>query len=277
METKTKTRIEAGGLGEGGGQGYVGVVAARDSAVVAAEIGGRLVRLEVRMGERVQKGQVIAVIDDSQLRKELAAAKAALTGAYLDVGQARHRHRVARNLYRSGVGPAEDMRSARVTIGKAAATAAQKAQQVRQLQQKLAKATVRAPISGRVSLFDGVQQGQVLDTGAAIARIVDPDKLWIRFAVPYGRRADARRGKRVRMKLAERSGALRATIRQVAAELKPPLQLLIAEAEIDRGGDAQALADLQVGLVGRVTLLGSTAAADGAGGRLGAQQRGRGY
>ena len=139
VETKTKTRIEAGGLGEGGGQGYVGVVAARDSAVVAAEIGGRLVRLEVRMGERVQKGQVIAVIDDSQLRKELAAAKAALTGAYLDVGQARHRHRVARNLYRSGVGPAEDMRSARVTIGKAAATAAQKAQQVRQLQQKLAK------------------------------------------------------------------------------------------------------------------------------------------
>ena len=55
----------------------VGTVQAAQTSILASQIMGNLVEVRVREGDRVQRGQVLAVMDDSQLRAGVARATAA--------------------------------------------------------------------------------------------------------------------------------------------------------------------------------------------------------
>ena len=61
-----------------------------DDAAVAAKTSGRIRQLTVREGDRVEAGQVIAILDDEQIRAREEQAAAA-------VGQAEARVRLARH------------------------------------------------------------------------------------------------------------------------------------------------------------------------------------
>src|SRR5262245_835435 len=52
-----------------------------DDSAVAPKLGGRLVEVRVREGDAVNTGDVIAVIDDEQVRAREDQARAALTQA----------------------------------------------------------------------------------------------------------------------------------------------------------------------------------------------------
>jgi RND family efflux transporter MFP subunit len=58
------------------------------SAQVAAQVMGNLVRINVREGDRVSKGQLLAVIDDSQTRSSLDRATAGQSAAQQDIAAA---------------------------------------------------------------------------------------------------------------------------------------------------------------------------------------------
>src|SRR6202453_3957320 len=55
-----------------------GYVVARRQATVASKITGKMVELDIEEGDRVKEGQVIARLDDSNVRAALAAAHAQL-------------------------------------------------------------------------------------------------------------------------------------------------------------------------------------------------------
>lgn len=55
---------------------------------LGAKVGGRVASVAVREGDRVQAGQVVARLDDAELRAELAAATASLTAAQQQANQA---------------------------------------------------------------------------------------------------------------------------------------------------------------------------------------------
>jgi RND family efflux transporter MFP subunit len=55
-----------------------GYVVARRQATVASKITGKMVELDIEEGDRVQEGQIIARLDDSNVRAALAAAHAQL-------------------------------------------------------------------------------------------------------------------------------------------------------------------------------------------------------
>ena len=60
-----------------------------DDSAVAAKVTGRLIEVRVREGDRVKAGDVIAVIDDEQMRARMDQAQAALTGTEARVKAAR--------------------------------------------------------------------------------------------------------------------------------------------------------------------------------------------
>lgn len=63
----------------------VGAVRAAQTTQVAAQLMGNIVALNVREGDRVQRGQVLAVIDDSQPRAAVERAQAAVMASEKDV------------------------------------------------------------------------------------------------------------------------------------------------------------------------------------------------
>ncbi|GAB4231183.1 MAG: HlyD family efflux transporter periplasmic adaptor subunit [Stanieria sp.] len=60
-----------------------------DQIDVGAKAGGRIESIAVREGDRVKKGQIIAQLDDAELKAQLEGAKARLNAAQQQVNQAR--------------------------------------------------------------------------------------------------------------------------------------------------------------------------------------------
>ena len=66
----------------------VGTVRAAQTSQVASQIMGNIVEIRAREGDRVQSGQVLAVIDETQLRSAVEQATAALSAAEKEVSTA---------------------------------------------------------------------------------------------------------------------------------------------------------------------------------------------
>jgi RND family efflux transporter MFP subunit len=245
---------------------FVGVVTTRESRVVASEFEGRVVALYVRPGQRVRAGEPIVKLDDSQVRKQLAGAVAAVDAARAEMGRAgvevraaKREMRIERRLYRRGAVARERIRQATFDRSRAGAgygsVAAQYRQAVaerQQLEQHLARATLVAPIDGVVSMIR-VKEGEVARPGTPVARVFDPRDLWVRFAVDNEYRAQVREGTHVRAVVQGTGAVIDAVVRNVSTDLEPPLQFIVADADVD---DARIdTATVGVGVVGAVRLL----------------------
>ena len=69
--------------------GYLGVVVSRNEVNVAPEVSGLLASIDVELGDRVRRGQLLFRIEDNQLRHEVAIAGAAVQSAQANVVRAR--------------------------------------------------------------------------------------------------------------------------------------------------------------------------------------------
>ncbi|HWM88131.1 MAG TPA: efflux RND transporter periplasmic adaptor subunit [Kofleriaceae bacterium] len=244
---------------------FVGVVTTRDSKVVASEFEGRVVALYVHAGQRVRAGDPIAKLDDSQVRKQLAGAIAAVDAARAEMGRAgvevraaKREMRLERRLYRSGAVAREKIRQATFDRSRAGAgygsVAAQHRQAVaerQQLEQHLARATLVAPIDGVVSMIR-VKEGEVARPGTPVARVFDPKDLWIRFAVDNEYRSLVSEGTKVAAVDPATGATFDAVVRSVSTDLEPPLQFIVADADVDdRRINGETVG---VGVVGTVRL-----------------------
>ncbi len=246
---------------------FVGIVTTRDSKVVASEFEGRVVALYVHAGQRVRAGQPIAKLDDSQVRKQLAGAIAAVDAARAEMGRAsvevraaKREMRIERRLYRRGAVARERIRQADFDRGRAGAgygsVAAQHRQAVaerEQLEQHLARATLVAPIDGVVSMIR-VKEGEIARPGTPVARVFDPRDLWVRFAVDNEYRSLVTVGSTVSAVVPGSEVRFDAVVRSLSTDLEPPLQFIVADADVDDGNvDKNAVG---VGVVGSVRLQG---------------------
>jgi multidrug efflux pump subunit AcrA (membrane-fusion protein) len=244
---------------------FVGVVTTRDHRVVPAEFEGRVQELFVHAGQVVHAGDPIAKLDDTELQKQLAAAQAAEDAARADIAragvetrEARRKSELERRLHRRGAAAREEIRQAEFGTSRAgagyrlASAAYRKAVAEReQLAGRLKRTTVHAPIDGVVSMIR-VKEGEVARQGAAIARVFDPKDLWLRFAADPEHKDKIHEGARVSIEIPGSGIRVSAVVRHVSVDLEPPLQLLVADADIDeRGVDAGLV---RVGAVGPVRI-----------------------
>jgi HlyD family secretion protein len=107
---------------------------------VGAKVGGRIASIAVREGDRVKQGQVIAQLDDAELKAQLAGAKARLNAAQQQVNQARLQIEVIQsqikeaqlNLQQSAEDATGRINQAEATVAAAEAQLAQAQAQVKQ-------------------------------------------------------------------------------------------------------------------------------------------------
>ncbi len=164
-------------------QGYDGAVEAVRQTVVAAQVAGAVVKLDVKVGDRVAAGQVLLRIDARAAEQNAAAGDAQVRAARaaLDVA--------TRDFQRQQQLHAQNYISA-AALDRADATF--KATQA-QLQAQIAQAgaartesglyVVRAPFAGVVSEVP-VQLGDMALPGRALLTVYDPAALRITAAVP---------------------------------------------------------------------------------------------
>jgi RND family efflux transporter MFP subunit len=162
-----------------------GTVRSKQEATLSAQVSGTITKVNVKVGDRVKKGQVLAQLDTSnvriaveQARAAKAAADAALDGATTEVERARTLAQGG-SLARAGLDKAE------VGFRQAQAGAAQAAAALKNAEEMLRDTSVLAP-------FDGVITSRTKNVGDYVAMmpptpifgLVDVEGLEVRALVP---------------------------------------------------------------------------------------------
>lgn len=240
---------------------HIGVTFAREEVDVTAEISGILESVAVRSGDQVEVGDVLATFRDAPLRRDLSQARAQLAEAEATRDQRRIEFdqaqvRLERRSKLNGILSEEEKAelSSERDAGQAALAAAeagvrQRETSVAALSDDLARAEIRAPFAGTVSVRYQ-DPGGLLQPGRPVVRLLSRD-LWVRFAVPPALARSLQEGEAVALR-GPGDDALRfaATITQIAPDVDPASDLVFVEADID---DAAAGA-LVVGMVTRVSI-----------------------
>ncbi len=182
--------VEGGGGGGGAGLDASGYVVARRQATLSAKILGKLVEVNVEEGQRIEKGAVVARLDDSNLSAELRQARAQeaqAKAAFDDIGPIFARYQRLRDQGAISIDQFETQRAA-FDAAKHAYAVAQSAVAVAESLEN--DTVIRAPYSGIVT-DRAAQVGETVAPSAAgggqtrtgIATIVDMDSLEVEVDV----------------------------------------------------------------------------------------------
>jgi RND family efflux transporter MFP subunit len=239
--------------------GFIAALTPESSADVMAPYTSASARLAVKLGDVVTRGQVLARLDDRQLRQELDAARAQARTAQASITQAQVEKRGAEIVLKreqaasaAGVGAHAEVDAAAQAVAKATAalsfaraTAEERSTRITQLQAHLAEMTLAAPIAGSVAMIYP-QDGARVEEGHPVLRVISGG-VFVKFAVPADRVGAVHVGDTVDVRVDRRSELLTATVRHIAPELDAVAQMILADAEL-----VNPPPDLQPGTVGRI-------------------------
>jgi len=239
--------------------GFLAVLTPRQSVDVMAPYTSTSAQLLVKLGDQVFEDQVLARLDDHELRQELEAARAQLRTAKAAVEQAKVDRRSARIVLAreraaeaAGVSARADLASAKQAVNKASAmltvalaTAEERATRMDQLRSQLAEMTLLSPIAGRIALLYA-EDGARVEAGRPVIRVISAD-VFVKFAIPADQLGSVKPGDFVDVRLDRRVEPVTARVGHVAPELDAVAQMILADADL-----VDPPADLQPGTVGRL-------------------------
>ncbi len=152
-----------------------GLIAARPRNLVIRPLeSGVVSQTHVKVGEQVQKGQLLLKQDDSDLLVLLPKYKAGIEEAKAEITAKRHDLDYIAKLRRDKAGYAskKSFTQARDTLNLARAKLAMAKADLESLNMRIQRRTIRAPIAGRLLRFD-IQAGDYLEASQSVpAKIV---------------------------------------------------------------------------------------------------------
>ena len=146
---------------------FVGTIRPRSVAQVSAKLLARVLAVEARMGQEVQRGQVLARLDDREVQARAGQARLGLAAARANLGQAQSDLARVQSLAAKGAATPSDLDAASARAAALRADVSRLEQAVAEAALALAEAEVRAPVDGRV-LERRVEPGDMAAPGVPL-------------------------------------------------------------------------------------------------------------
>lgn len=208
--------VQPGGGADAALSAYAGEVRAREESLLSFRVGGNLIRRNVDAGARVQKGEVLALLDPGDFALQAQAAQAQLAAAEADLARARG----DRDRYAKLVGDQLISRSAydaQVAAYKAAEGQARAARaQMDVMRNQEGYSQLRAPRDGVIASRQA-EAGQVVAAGQTIFTVAADGGREVAIGLPENRIREFSVGQPVMVELWNAPGQrLPGTIREIA-------------------------------------------------------------
>lgn len=187
------TVVEARAAGSSAGNEYVGTVVEHEGTALSFEVPGCVQALRADAGDRVQKGQLLATVDPTQLRDAHAAALSTLR-------QAQDAYKRFKPLHEQGV--LSDIKWVEVQTR---LEQAQSAEAIARTQ--LQRTALRAPFSGVISQRTA-EHGMNVLAGQQIFKLSDISKIDIKISVPEAELASVGIGGKARVAVPALGGSV---------------------------------------------------------------------
>lgn len=146
-----------------------GVIEAVDKVELGFMVAGRVSTVDVEDGDTVKPGQLLASLDDSDLRNEVAIADGRLA-------EVRDRHARLAQLNALGSLTQADFEKIKAALTESEAASAL-------AHRRLSYAEIRAPFAGRIQRH-GVARGTVVAPGIPVCTLVGTAPVWATLSVP---------------------------------------------------------------------------------------------
>lgn len=185
---------------------FQGGVKTKQNVVILSEYNGTLTEINVKEGQRVSKGQLLAKIDDGGLSQQVAQLQ-----AQADLAQTTFERQ--KKLWKQKIGSEIQYLQAE-TNAKAAKNA------LEQLKSQLDKTSVRAPFTGTI---DDViaDQGSIVGAGSALFRIVNLNSMYVEAEVPEKYLTSVKKGTSATVYFPMLGETLKSKVRQVSNFINP--------------------------------------------------------
>lgn len=145
-----------------------GEIAPAEQVSVRPEIHGRIATLDVDIGDRVKKGDVLFNLDDKELRQQKSSVEVEVDRARLQLEQARRDFQRAEQLFKANLLPMETYEASRTSL-ELASNALQRAErELDLLEERLTKTKIVAPFDCTV-LTRPVSVGQAVAGSSGMA------------------------------------------------------------------------------------------------------------
>ena len=201
-----------------------GNVNTKQNLVIYPEFSGVLTRVYVKEGQKVNKGQILAKIDDGGLSQQLSQLN-------IQSDLAKTTFERQERLWNQKIG-------SEIQYLQAKAAYESQLEATKQLQQQVGKTVVRAPFSGTI---DDVitEQGSVVAPGQSMLfRIVNLDDMYIETDVPERYLSDIIEGKKVNVNFPVLGKEVDAKVRQAGNFINPSNRTFKVEIAIPNKGIA---------------------------------------
>lgn len=199
-----------------------GRIDAQDNVTAYPQSAGTITGIYVKVGQHVNKGQVLAQLDASVLNQNIAQAQ-----TQVELNKTLYERQ--KNLWDQKIGTEVQFLQAKTTL-----ESSQK--QVASLRQQADMYRITSPISGTVDQMD-LKLGQVAQPGATGIRIVNADKLKVKADIPESYTGSVSTGNTVKVIFPDANDSLTAKVSFAAKVIDPASRSYAAEVALPQRKD----------------------------------------
>lgn len=219
---------------------------------LAFRITGKVIERRVEVGARVQRGQVLARLDDADVDLQVEAAQAALDAAATDHEFAKTEYERYQDLYEQKFINASELDGKRAAYDTARSRVEQARAQHAVSVNQAAYAELAAPEDGVITAIS-IEAGQVVNLGQAAMKLARENELEVAISVPENRLDELRSAKALAVALWVRpEKTYRAQVREISPAADPVTRTFAARVSL-----LETDPKLQWGMTANVAVLGN--------------------
>ena len=223
-------RVESGGLSAK--HEYAGEVRARIESRLGFRVGGKIIKRQAELGQRVKAGQVLAQLDPQDYRLAFAAARAQVAAAATNRNLAAADYKRYKALKDQGFISGAELERRDASLKGAQAQLEQSQSQLAVQGNQADYAVLSADVSGVVTAIEA-EPGQVVTAGATVVRIAADGVRDVVFSVPEDKVGGVKVGAPVTMRVWAQTVDLAGRVREVAASSDPVTRTYAVKVSVD--------------------------------------------
>jgi len=209
-------------------------VSARSVAQIAPKIPARIVSITVQSGDALRAGQVVAMLDPTELRSRLDQARAGLAAAQAEATRTASELRRTQNLFTKEAATQQSLEAAQAAARSAEAQTAQAKAAIATAESLLAETTLHAPFDGTV-VRRNLEPGDMAQPGVPVITVQTNQKLRLEAAIPEDCARAISLGQSLKAQIAGQARTVK--IEEIAPAADPQTRTVLVKAGLE--GQAQ--------------------------------------
>lgn len=198
----------------------VGTVRSRTEATVAAQVSGRITRVEADAGDAVEQGDLLATLDSQEIQTRVGQARSALDAARAELADAELHYGRIRRLLPEGAATQVQMDAAEARLKQARAAVASAQKKLEEARIVLDYTKVSAPMTGVVSKRE-VDAGDLAYPGRPLFVIHNPKGLRLEASVREGMIGRVKEDQRVEVEVPALSETVEGAVEEIVPSADP--------------------------------------------------------